>query len=581
MDDEELAKYPGLQQRNGIWYIRKRVPSDLVNVDKRGSVRISLDTAERKIAISRYALKLAEITAGFDRVRKEVRDAGNLSAALRLGRVEMLGRAEIEHLVKEWWARRLVVAEADRNYDDDQNDAGAEREELDLWVRRAEANGDDHFATVADHLLTEAGFAAKPHRVGTIKTQTLYPVIDKTQRSYQHIRELVARALRIEDTMVRDRAGGARTAPFDPLFNPTGPKRADAPSVASLGTVGEMIAEYRAEREALRGKESTARKYGILFRVLEEVLGWDLPAHEIDRAKCVEIYAFLTRLPPNATKIFPDSSLAEAVELGEKQALQGLAASTVSSYMQNLSAILAWAENGGRGVKNNSKGLVRSRRAQVQRRGYTPDELRKFFDALSVFRETDPTKFWVPALAVFTGARAGEICQLRVGEVVKVGSVDCIDLSLYDKDTGELITGNRLKNRTSERIVPLHSSLIDAGFLKFATGNSTDRLFPDLVAMSKGNYTHNFSKWFGRFKKMVGFNQRSLVFHSFRHGFRDACREAGISEETALALGGWARSNQGQKYGDRSKVPILHKAVEQLDFGGFRLPLLPSDNHRQ
>lgn len=53
----------------------------------------------------------------------------------------------------------------------------------------------------------------------------------------------------------------------------------------------------------------------------------------------------------------------------------------------------------------------------------------------------------------------------------------------------------------------------------------------------------------------VGLSDPALVYHSFRHGFRDACRSADISEEAAHALGGWATVNQGQRYGNRGAVP--------------------------
>jgi integrase len=319
------------------------------------------------------------------------------------------------------------------------------------------------------------------------------------------------------------------------------------------------------------GKESTDRKYGLLFRVMEEVLGPTLPVAAIGRAQCVEVLNFLRRLPPNATKRFPKLTLAEAVAKAEAEGLRGLAPNTFATYMQNLTAILRWAENGGWGVKVNTRGLVSTRKPQVRRRGFEPDELVKLFGALEPYREADPTKYWVPALALFTGARAGEICQLRVEDVAEVKGVRCLNLSEFDAK-GQRVEDKRLKTEASERYVPLHPRLIDAGFLEFVERQRPERrLFPDLTPGPKSTYSHTFSKWFGRFKRRAGFNEPSLVFHSFRHGFRDACREADISDETSSALGGWTGINQATRYGDRSAVPILDRAMRKLDFAGFRL----------
>ena len=57
----------------------------------------------------------------------------------------------------------------------------------------------------------------------------------------------------------------------------------------------------------------------------------------------------------------------------------------------------------------------------------------------------------------------------------------------------------------------------------------------------------------------IGLTDPALVFHSFRHGFRDACRMAGLSEEVTNALGGWAATSVGQKYGDRGMLPLLDR----------------------
>ena len=138
---------------------------------------------------------------------------------------------------------------------------------------------------------------------------------------------------------------------------------------------------------------------------------------------------------------------------------------------------------------------------------------------------------------------------------------------------GRRLPDKRVKTLTSERIVPLHKALIDAGFLDFAASRSTsDRLFPDLQLGPDGRYSHGFSKWFGAFKRGCGFTEPSLVFHSFRHGFRNVCRDAEIGEEAAHALGGWTHINQASRYGDRAMVPVLNRAVQKLSFGEFVLP---------
>jgi hypothetical protein len=117
--------------------------------------------------------------------------------------------------------------------------------------------------------------------------------------------------------------------------------------------VRDLIAEYRKEREALRGKESTHRKYGLLFRAMKEVWGDDMPVQAIGRSQCIELLSFLKRVPPNVGKRFPRLSLTRAVAKADAEGLPGLAPNTVGSYMQGLVAILRWATDADWGVKVN------------------------------------------------------------------------------------------------------------------------------------------------------------------------------------------------------------------------------------
>jgi integrase len=69
----------------------------------------------------------------------------------------------------------------------------------------------------------------------------------------------------------------------------------------------------------------------------------------------------------------------------------------------------------------------------------------------------------------------------------------------------------------------------------------TDRFFPAIKAGRMGVLTGNWSKWWGRYmRNVIGIKDRRKVFHSFRHTFKDACREAGL----------------GRKYTTRSLVTL-------------------------
>ena len=559
-----MAKYPGLYPRNGVWQVRKLIPADLRHIFTK-PIRESLGTRDKREAIRGYHLKIAEAELAFERARDELRSRPKVEAALACGSIEELGRPALEGLVLQWWERRKANRAPEVEFGEDEHALSALREEANDLERAAE-EGRDIVGDATDRLLVEAGSAAHPHRVGRIKTQVRYPAVNKDTLAYQQLRLLVRQGLRFEHMLALDYVTGNETAPRHPIFNPGASDTAD-----TVRTVGDLVTAFSEDRKRLRRAPTSGKKYALLIRAIEEVWTPDLLLTEITRARCVELVNFIERLPANGTKIFPKLTLSRMVEEASRRSIKPLSEGSVKSYVQGLCAIIRWGRRQGLPITVDTEGLAPAGVPEVERRAMSPDELTTIFRALSLIRDDEPHHFWVPAIAAYTGARAGEICQLRAEDVVDVNGVACLNLTRFDP-SGRAVKDKKFKNRNSERIVPLHRELLDAGFQNFVeTCDPKGRLFPALKPSSSGSYSHNFSKWFGRFMDRVGLPDPSLVFHSFRHGFRDACRDADIHDETADALGGWASINQGQKYGNRGKVPNLHRALKKIGYGDFRL----------
>lgn len=533
--DDEMAKYPGLIQRDSGWQVRKRVPADLQHIEPRESIRVSLGTRDKREAIQRYPLKLAEIEAGFARLREELLSKSFVDVALATARIEDLGRAAIEGLVRQWWMDRAELRQPKWRDGQSVAEVLADLDDDERLSTIAADEGRDLATEMADQLLVNAGAASRPHRAGTIKSHLHYPLVDRSTTAYAQLRALVREGLKYEVLLARDHVtGDLATAPH-PIFNPQG-----QPIVGAGKTIGNLTHDFRVERERLYGTESTARKYGLLFRVIKEQWGSELATSKITRELCVDLVSFIQHLPSNGTKKFRKLTLEQSIAEADKGGHKRLAPNTVATYVHGLCAILRWGKLHSYGVEVNTEGLKLKGGAEVERRGMTPNELKTIFCSLGEVRELEPHHFWIPALAAYTGARAEELCQLRTEDVIEIGGIDCLNLTRFDP-SGRAVSMKRFKNRHSERIVPIHGELIAAGFKNYvAACDPAGRLFPDQKAGSKGRFSQNFSKWFGRFMDRIGYSDPALVFHSFRHGFRDACRDADIPEEIAHALGGWA-----------------------------------------
>jgi integrase len=146
-------------------------------------------------------------------------------------------------------------------------------------------------------------------------------------------------------------------------------------------------------------------------------------------------------------------------------------------------------------------------------------------------------------------------------------------------------TGRSVKTETSLRAVPIHPELIRIGFMDFveharASDGQSARLFPHLRQGSKGGYGEAFSKWFGRYKRSLGISNEKSVFHSFRHGFKDALRSAGVNEDVNDALTGHGGGNpvaRGYGWEDMARrfgFSTLNIAVEKARYPGLDLSSL-------
>lgn len=164
---------------------------------------------------------------------------------------------------------------------------------------------------------------------------------------------------------------------------------------------------------------------------------------------------------------------------------------------------------------------------------YTDAEVKKILTAS--FKESVPWKKWLPTLAAYTGARRGELVQLRKQDIK------------FDTDAGRhyiLITGEAgsVKNDNAMRQVPLHATLIDQGFLDFRD-QADGRLFGDLDPQA-------VTRWFTRYRDRLDiephddFGNRK-VFHSFRHSFITKSRFAGNALEHVQVVAGHERTSAG------------------------------------
>jgi len=169
-------------------------------------------------------------------------------------------------------------------------------------------------------------------------------------------------------------------------------------------------------------------------------------------------------------------------------------------------------------------------------------------------------------------------------------------LCLYIRDDE---TYQNIKNPSSRRFIPLSPLLTDElNFLGYAKKTCLDdhtmlavlpdsgRLFPDLKKKggSRDSYGNAVTKWFGRYKKIVGItageDQAKKDFHSFRHTIAAWGQNAAVHEKALKQyLGHTDTTMTGGRYSGllpphllylRITVPFTEYVREFLDVAGLK-----------
>jgi integrase len=399
------------------------------------------------------------------------------------------------------------------------------------------------------------------------------------------LRKIKRIAYEIEETFERALLGEATMLPPSRLHVPPTPALNDIGLAPAPITLGQAIDAFMADPTRPRAPKSEV-VYRSTYTAIAEVIGSKVCLPSVSRETCRELLAILLRLPANAKKRFPHLSLREAANFAHANSIAPMSVSNANEYMTKLAVLLNWAVKEEMIARNPASGLRVTIPAgkRDRRRPFTTAQLIKIFNAplytgckddasgYALVGEARPrrSRFWIPLIGLYSGMRLNEICQLNTADLKKIGVIWCFDVHTEAED------GKSLKTITSRRIVPLHPLLIGAGILAYHRERikmEDAKLFPDILLDSFGMHSGRVSKWFARFLIKCGAAEPQTCYHSFRHCFRDALREARVEREVALRLGGWADSGAGANavgdgYGSGFSVERLYEAVSGIQYPG-------------
>jgi integrase len=212
---------------------------------------------------------------------------------------------------------------------------------------------------------------------------------------------------------------------------------------------------------------------------------------------------------------------------------------------------------------DKAKVTIPKRTRLRETQAFYPEEQRSILKAaLNIGDITKPdhaARRWVPWLCAYTGARVGEITQLRGSDVIKRDGTHALRIT---PEAGTVKSGKA-------RVVPLHEHLIEQGFAMFAESHGDGPLFYKPAPKGKADATGKPRKpRYQQTRQRVAAWVRSLGItdptlqpnHAWRHTFKQIADHAGISERTSNYITGHAQRDTGATYG----APTLAQMADAM-----------------
>lgn len=451
----------GLFKRGSSYYLRLRVPSDLVSHYGKSEFKTSLKTKERSEAIGKLRAELARLELEFANIRKRARQSFVMNDLVVARRITSLDDDTMDAIAATWLEQNLAADDLMRN----SGEVGDMKEDIQqtlALLQPAYAHGD--ITRVEPFVRQFMGLLGIELSVSDAEWRKLcLKLLETTLQAAQ------IRAKRLEGEVIQTVTVMA-----------TSPKRL-TPQTAQGGSQSLTYVLERWKSVADR-RPRTAAEMSSLVRRFEEY-----------------------------SKHKPVKALTRQDGIGYRDHMRQhdkVLPGTVKKNLGLITSLLNFAVDEdfiGANPFARIK-IPQPKTAPVTRLPYSTEDIAQIFGSAIYVDGERPqggggeAAVWLPFIGAYTGARLEEIAQLRPEDLFQ------------DKDYGwffsilDLEEGQQVKTDSSRRTVPVHPVLIKAGLIKYRAHVQKMHqpwLFPDLTPHANGTRSGNWSKWWGRYCSRV------------------------------------------------------------------------------
>ncbi len=489
---------PEKHPKTGVYYLRKRVPADLVALVGRPAIKRSLGTKDVSEARRLHAEALAEIEARWRNLR-----AGYFRPSAK--QMHALAGEFYRAIVREHEEGRAsfffdgFIGAASRNFVGASNDA------------RAHEAFRDAYGPEIDAFCDNRGIRLDPTYQGAFDLAVARAVFDATDTG-------------VKMMVLGDYSPDPAALRFPPLADVLPDGLASRPASKDSLRISQEFEAYSAAAKLAR---STQKRWGLALKTLETQVGHD----DLSRVSSRDVSGWISALRSGGRS---DRTIRDV-------------------HLAALKALMSWLVGERRLVTNVASGFrIKVAKSVVERSRSLDDKEAALVLAASL--ESPSAKLgpkhaaarrWVPWLCAYTGARLNELTQIRKEDIVFEGDIAVLRIT---PEAGTVKTGRY-------RLVPLHPHLKEQGFLDFVRKSKVGPLFYEpLLKGSPERATPPFKKLgerLTRWARSIGLDDpRVDPFHGWRHRFKTVGRRTRIAPDVLDAIQGHVPRSEGGNYGE-------------------------------
>jgi integrase len=314
---------------------------------------------------------------------------------------------------------------------------------------------------------------------------------------------------------------------------------------------GVRANEVRKAKELLTKIKGAKNSFKQLADEWEKVNNWNRDKSR--KAYISHIDKFL--------KVIGDIDLKEITKVklydfAESLAIQNHSSNqTIKNYMSSIRAVLSYAERKGK-IEISPASNLKLETYGTSKRQRKPFPFAMVKELFKLELPDDIRLLW--SIMVSTGMRLDEVALLNVSNIKEERGVRYFDL-----------TGMKVKNEGSSRKIPIPNILLEK-IDNWIKSLNTERLF-SFPVNADGKAQNAASKKGMRFIRSVT-SDKDLVVHSFRHTFKDLCRNADIPNDLHKFITGHSGGDVSSYYGEGHSLERRKEALDKVcDFHKIEL----------